>query len=902
MANELFARKQLYIVDGYALIYRSYFAMISAPIKDGEGKNVSAVYGFFKTVMKLLKEYHPDYLVVALDSRTPTFRHDLYPLYKANREKAPDDLHAQVPVIEHILDEMAVPYLMKDGFEADDIIATLCDEAAKKEIDSVIFTGDKDLLQLVDSHVSALRPPKPKTNNYRMFHEKEVEEEFGVAPERIIDYLSLIGDSSDNVPGVTGIGPVGAVKLVKQYGTVENIYAHIAELPKGMQTKLEQAKGHMELTRTLIDLKHDIFTVDSFDTPQYKVDDIDYGKAAQVFDSLKLPSLAKEALSFGGKSTVEVELPKGNGKRGTYKGVTDMGELSYLLEGAMKAGDILAFDTETDSVDEMEANLLGFSFAYEEGKAWYVPVTKENLGEVKGILSLYLPQFRIVGQNIKFDKKVLDHHGIAMGPLYFDTMIAAWLLDSAGRAFNLDFLADRYLDYKTIHYEEAVPKGKTIADIPLEQAKEYGGEDSDLALRLYHLFSTELSKRGLTDLMANLEMPLVPILATMEENGIILDTQRIGKLDTLFASLIDASSAKIYAFAGKEFNLNSPAQLSDVLFVEQQIPPGAKTLKGFSTSSDVLEPLAAKYPIVEEILSYRQISKLKNTYIDTLPTMVDRKTGRIHPHFLQTGTETGRLSCNNPNLQNIPVRSEEGRKIRGAFVPREGCVFLSADYSQIELVVLAHMAQDKELMDAFRRGEDIHRSTAAKVFQVFPEFVTDEQRRIAKTINFGVVYGISAHNLSQTLGITHAEAKHFIDGYFATYHGVADYIQATHELASKQGYVTTLLGHRREIKEINSANKTEKAKAERIAVNTVIQGSAADIVKMAMLSVAKELEKRGLSSKLLLQIHDELLFEVPKGEVEEMKGMVRGCMEGAYRLSIPLKVSIETADDWGLIH
>ncbi|MFA6890785.1 MAG: DNA polymerase I [Sphaerochaetaceae bacterium] len=906
MNEELFSTKRLYIIDGYALIYRSYFALMGAPMRDGEGNNVSAVFGFFKTVMKLLREYEPDYMVVALDSHAPTFRHRLYPAYKANRDKAPDDLHAQVPIIEKILDEMNVPHISKVGFEADDIIATLSDEAKKKGIDTVIFTGDKDLLQLVGDHVMALRPPKPKTNEYRLFGARQVHEEYGVKPEQIVDYLSLIGDSSDNVPGVDGIGPVGAVKLLAAYGTLEAVYDHLDEQTKSVRAKLEAAEGHMDLTHTLIELKHDIFTVDSFDTPQFLCHDIDYQKASRLFDSMKLPSLAKEAI---GMAPQDVQIAQktedeqtAEGKRGRYEGITDLSKVEGLLQQARKESEFLAFDTETDSVEEMHATLLGFSFAWKEGEAYYVPVDDANRNDVKQLLSRHLNRFRLIGQNIKYDYKVMKRLGVVLENLYFDTMIAAWLLDSAGRAFNLDYLADKYLNYKTIHYDELIPKGKTIADVPLEKAKEYGGEDSDLAFRLWRLFSVKLSERHLDDLMRNVEMPLVNVLAEMEWAGITLDRKRTEKLSVEFSAMMEKAEAQIYAYAGARFNLNSPLQMQKILFSDLKIPPGTRTRTGFSTSSDVLEPLAESYPIVKEILAYRQISKLRNTYIDTLPGMIEPSDGRIHPHFLQTGTETGRLSCNNPNLQNIPVRSEEGRKIRSAFVSSPGWVFLSADYSQIELVVLSHMAQDAELMNAFRNGEDIHRSTAAKIYHEFDAFVTPEQRRVAKTINFGVVYGISPHSLSLDLGITHAEAKAFIDNYFETYKGVAAYIERIHQDAERDGFVTTLLGHRREIKEIRSANRIERAKAQRISVNTVIQGSAADIVKLAMLKVSGAMKAAGVRSRLLLQVHDELIFEVPEEEVETMKNLVASSMEGAYRLSVPLKVGVETASDWGGMH
>ncbi len=898
--SELFARKKLYIIDGYAQIYRSYFAMMNNPLRDGEGRNVSSVYGFFKALGKLIREYHPDYLAVAMDSHGPTFRHELYAPYKQNRQKAPDDLHAQVPVICHLLDAMGVPHLDKAGFEADDIIATLCDQAKAQGIDAVVFTGDKDLLQLVDEHVFALRPPKPKTTAYRLFGPKEVEEEFGVRPDQIGDYLCLLGDASDNVPGVDGIGPKGAVKLLSQYGTLDAVYASLGELAAGTRTKLEAARDHMGLTRKLIALRHDAQTVDSFES-QCGTDNYRYDAVAREFDAMKLPSLVKEMQDLAGKKAPVVEV-RPEGKRGVYVGTRDLALVESLFKQAAQESKVLAFDTETDSTDDMLANLLGFSFTWVEGKGWYVPVDGENREEVKHLLSAWLPRFGIVGQNCKYDVKVMRRFGVPAFPVVFDTMIAAWLLDSAGHIFNLDYLADRYLNYKTVHYDDAIPNGKTISDIPLEEAANYSGEDSDLALRLYHLFSAKLEEKGLARLMDEVEMPLLPILAGMEMQGIALDTGRIKLLASEFTSMMESTQAEIFRLAGKEFNLNSPSQLAQVLFSDLAIPPGAKTRTGFSTASDVLNERADEYPIVRQILNWRQISKLKNTYIDTLPGMINPVTGRVHPHFLQTGTETGRLACNNPNLQNIPVRSEEGRKIRSSFVAKEGCLFLSADYSQIELVVLAHLAQDRELMAAFREGEDIHKATAAKVFGEFPEFVTPDQRRIAKTINFGVVYGISAHSLAMDLHITHSQAKKFIDDYFATYKGVAAYIKQVQDDAARTGYVSTLLGHQREIKEITSANRTEQAKAQRIAVNTTVQGSAADIVKLAMLRVSEKMRQEGMHGALLLQIHDELIFEVPEEEKEAMEQLVRDAMEHACQLSIPLRVSIECARTWGEMH
>lgn len=910
-------QKKLYIIDGYSLIYRSFFGFFANPIRDAQGKNVSAVYGFFSTLLKLIREYNPDYLVVALDSIGPTFRHVMYEPYKANRDAAPEELHTQVPVIIRILEALRVPTIAMDGFEADDIIATLSDEATRHKIDTIIFTGDKDLLQLVDEHTFALRPAKKNEKFYRLMGCKEVEEEYGILPSQVVDYLSLLGDSSDNVPGVKGIGEKGAVKLLLQFGSLEGIYSNLKLVAPGLQKRLAEGEADAKLSKRLIELKRDLFTVDTFDTAQYLVSDVDYEAAIPLFQEIGMRSIIKElgrVSSADGasrpspvSSAVQPEV-KSEVTKASYEAVTDVVQIQNLFEMAIKGGGVMAFDLETTSLDEMVAQVIGFSFCWEEGKSYYVPLVHEdkelvNREQIRMLLKNYLESDKLflVGQNIKYDYKVLHQWGITPKHIVFDTMVAAWLLDSTS-VFNMDYLAEKYLNYKTVRYSDVVPKDKLLSDIPLEQAVFYGAEDADVTFRLYKLFAELLAARNLRKLLDEVEMPLLLIIANMELEGICLERKLIEPLSTEFESRIDAIRNQIFTICGHEFNLNSPQQLQEVLFFERNIPTGAKTRSGFSTSTDVLEPLRDSYPEVELILQYRTLNKLKTTYIDKLPLQIDAKTQRIHPSFTQTGTETGRLSCKDPNLQNIPVRTEEGRRIRSAFVPKMGHLFLSADYSQIELMVLAHMADDPGLKSAFASGLDVHSSTASLIFNVPLEQVTATQRRIAKTINFGVMYGMGTHSLAMDLKINHAEAKQFIDQYFERYSAVRSFVEETKRSSQELGYVSTLLGHVRTITEINSRSAVERAKAERIAVNTVIQGSAADIMKLAMLRVDAALKQHKLGARLLLQIHDELIFEVPEAEIEATKAVVKEALEHAVKLSVPLRTSIEVGNNWGDIH
>ncbi|HZJ87538.1 MAG TPA: DNA polymerase I, partial [Sphaerochaeta sp.] len=714
-----------------------------------------------------------------------------------------------------------------------------------------------------------------------------------------------VGDSSDNIPGVKGIGAKGAAQLLGSWKNLDEIYANLESFTPSMRRRLEEGKEAAYLSKTLVTLRRDLFVVESFDTVQYLVDKVDYLAAIPLFEELGMRSIIRTLEEHANKEVRVEEVVAEAPPTSAYQAVTSIEMLTTLLEQAKKEQGVISLDLETTSLAIYEAKILGIAFSWQEHTAYYVPLChgdKESLDEraVKALFGRYLESgdLAIVGQNIKYDYQVLRIWGVNAKDVRFDTMVAAWLLDSAS-VFNMDYLAEKYLGHSTIRYAEIVPKGSSLADLPLEEVVAYACEDADVTWRLYILFGELLAARGLEQLLAELEMPLLLIIAEMEMRGIALDLGRMAPLAEEFDQRIEAIKEETFALVGRSFNLNSPKQLQEVLFVERGVPTGAKTKTGFSTANDVLEPLKEEYREVALVLEYRMLNKLKSTYIDTLPGDVSPVTGRIHPSFLQTGTETGRLSCRDPNLQNIPVRTVEGRRIRSAFTAKEGHLLLSADYAQVELVVLAHIADDPNLKAAFLAGEDIHRSTASRIFDVPIDAVDATQRDVAKTINFGVMYGMGPHALSQDLKITFGEARTFIQQYFDRYEAIHTFIEETKRLAEEQGYVETLLGHVRTIVEITSRSQVERARAQRIAVNTVIQGSAADIMKLAMLRVVAALKEKNLEAALLLQIHDELIFEVPEAEIEETKAVVRLAMEEAIELSIPLKVSLAIGVDWG---
>ncbi len=907
-----YMQKKIYLMDGYGVIYRSYFAMIKSPMRNPQGKNISAIHNFFSTLLRFFNEYKPEYFIVVMDPKGKTFRDEIYPQYKAQRDKTPDDLHEQVEDIKSVLHDLKIRTLLIDNFEADDVIGSYAELAKSADIEVSIISNDKDLMQLVDEKVSQIRFDK---EGITLMGPKEVEESKGIPPEQIVDYLAILGDSSDNIPGVKGIGDKGAVKLLKEYKTLEAIYANRQYLPAGMQKKLVESRENAFLSQDLATIRREIpleLDLENSGLAQVTLDDArkrlrDWGlfritdKLSQYFqENFQTP------FTPSGDSNPQQEREV---NRCDYPTILTRESFEEWMLRIEKAG-IVAFDCETDSLNPMEARACGLSFALGKNDACYLPFRAEGteclkiedlLPRLKEVLES--PKLRVIGQNIKYDIKVMRHWGVRVQGS-FDTMIASWLLDSGGK-HNLDYLANRYLNYEMIQFSEVVPKGKIFEEIPLAESKDYAAEDADITWQLYELFDKQLSEKKLQDLFSQIDMPLMNLLAKMEYKGISLKAEELKEFEAELTPKIEALESTIHELTGETFNLSSTKQLQKVLFENGPFTPIKKTKSGYSTNTAVLEELARQIPenpIPDLLIQYRGLLKLKNTYVEALPREINPKTGRVHTSFLVTGTATGRLASSNPNLQNIPVRAEEGRRIRNAFHAGEHSLLLSADYSQIELVVLAHLSRDPALIRAFQEGVDIHTRTAATLFKISEKEVGDQQRSIAKSINFGVMYGMSAFRLANELQISRGEAKEFIDAYFHEFSRVRDFIDETVKQAEERGYVKTFLGHERRLEYINSRNKMEKAGAERMAVNSCIQGSAADIVKVAMLCIDKQLTKRGLKSSLLLQVHDECILQLPESESEEVQTLVKKEMEGAVKLLVPLRVSLSVGESWGDIH
>lgn len=941
-------KKPIYVLDAYGLIYRSYFAFINKPLTNPEGKNVSAVFGFFRALHALLADRSPELFLAAFDSRTPTFRHELYAEYKANRQKTPEDLHAQVPVIEEILTALGVPLLRQDGFEADDIIASVAERARAEGRGCVIVSGDKDLMQLVGGTVSILKPGK--AGGWEAVDADGVRAEWGVGPELMLDLLSLTGDASDNVPGVRGVGDKTAVKLLSQYGTLDGVYAHAAEIPGAMGKKVAEGKEMAYFSRRLIALCADVPLEADLDS--YSAARLDGLAASRLLMREGIPSVARlfsaeaaegssvatesprrEDSGAGAKASHATKRPSGGtsgfatpplageipvtGPRkneGDYRTLIDPAALRALVDRAIAQG-FVAFDCETTGLDARADLPVGFSLSLEEGTGFYAPLRAPapELGEEIPLMNeaaaraelarLFASPCLLIAHNAKFDYQVMRAWGAfeRLACPVFDTMIAAWLLDPDWGSFSLEALSLSQLGLETVAYADVVPKGKTFADVPIAEATRYAAEDADLALRLRNLLAPRLDEAGLDGLFERMEMPLVPILAEMEIAGIRLEKGALASFSGELEGKIAEAEGDIYRLVGHEFNIASPKQLQEVLFTERKLTPGKKTKTGFSTDTSVLEDLASEDPLPGKILDYRALAKLKSTYVDALPALAD-SSDRVHTSFVQTGTATGRLSSRDPNLQNIPVRDENGRRIRTAFRSADGFELVSADYAQIELVILAHLSGDPSLVEAFKSGVDVHRRTAGLIFGVGNDEVTPEMRRIAKTINFGVMYGMSAFRLANELRIPRGQAAGFINAYFETYAGVSHFIAETKERAAERGYVETLMGRRRYIRGIQSSNKLERSGAERIAVNTPIQGSAADIVKTAMIRVDRALRKGKLAARLLLQVHDELILEAPVSEVSAVRDLVKREMEAVIELAVPLRVSVESGPSWGDFH
>lgn len=880
---------ELYLIDGSAYIYRAYHAV--KPLSNSKGLPTHAVYGFLAILRRLLKERNPEYLAIAFDTKGPVFRHQLYGQYKANRPPMPDDLAQQIPYIRQLVAAHRICTLEQDDQEADDLIASACRRMLAQDFHITIVSGDKDLLQLVAPGVTVWDPMSNK-----VMDEAAVRDKYGVTPAMLLDYFALTGDSSDNIPGVPGVGPKSAQKLIDEHQTLEALYQTVATMKSSkMTTQLQNHRHEAFLSRDLVRLNS------SAPTPEnaacYRMQEPDHEALQSLYAELEFQSFLKEVVREEKIDTSRFNL------------VQDPGDLTIICDRLAGIG-TLAIDTETDSLDTEQANLVGVSMCTEQGDAWYFPVGHRD--EAGALLPGQLPIGALIsslrpvlersdllkiGHNLKFDLAILaaSHNGALKleAPLY-DTMIGAWLLDPDRRSYKLDDLC-RDINVHMTSFSEVTGGDKrndAFCRVELTAAKNYSCEDVFGALKLYAVQKPQLEQSQLFALMGAVEGPLIPVLAAMEHAGVLVDRPKLATLSHEFGERLAACEQEIYRAAGMEFNINSPKQLGEVLFDHLQLPKGRKTKTGWSTDVTVLESLSATHALPALILQYRNLAKLKSTYIDKLAELCRPDTGRVHTSFNQCGTATGRLSSSNPNLQNIPIRTEEGRRIRSAFIADQGCCLLAADYSQIDLRVMAHYSGDQALIEAFRHDQDIHRRTAAEIFFIAPELVTADMRRVAKTINFGIVYGMSSFGLAGQLQISRKEAQTFIDRYFAHFSGIKDFMERIVAQARRDGFVTTLLGRRRLLPEIGSSNRVQREFAERTAINTPIQGTAADIIKLAMLHVHQELEKRKLGTRMLLQIHDELVFEVPHQEREEVAALVAERMEASLALDVPLRVNL----------
>ncbi len=883
----------LYLIDGSSYIYRAYYAIrhLSSP----KGFPTNALYGFTQMLLKVLKDRDPDHLAVVFDVGRQTFRTKLYPEYKANRAAMPEDLVPQIGPIKEMVRAFNIPVLEKEGFEADDIIGAIARQCEAKGMKVVVVTGDKDLMQIVTDQVTLLDTMKDKTTGI-----PEVLERFGVKPGLVVDILGLAGDSSDNIPGVPGIGEKTALKLIREFGSLDTLLERAGEVKGKNGERLREFGDQARLSRTLA-------TIDRDAPVDYRYEDLavsppDMKRLAEMFREYGFATLMKELTSEASLST------------DNYHTVLSEHDFSEFLR-ALRETPVFAVDLETTSLNPLEAEIVGLSFSWREHEAFYVPVghcypgapvqlSRDHvLRELAPLLSD--PQRLKIGQNIKYDYQVLRRYGIEMLGIRFDTMLASYLLNPARSSHGLDSLAIEYLDHRMISYAEVAGKGKDqicFSRVPVERASVYSCEDADATLLLHRLFSPRVEEAGMEALYYDLEMPLVPIIAEMELHGVMLDLPMLRELSGIFGVQLSDLEKKIFSCAGCEFNINSPKQLGEVLFERLKLPAGKKTKTGWSTDMDVLDKLSREHEIAALILRYRSVSKLKSTYTDALPRLVDPASGRVHTSYNQAVTNTGRLSSSEPNLQNIPIRTEEGRQIRRAFIAGEGALILSADYSQIELRVLAHLSGDRVFCDAFARDEDIHTRTASEVFDLMPGLVTPEMRRQAKTINFGIIYGQGAFSLARELGVSTKVAKEFIDSYFERHSGAREFLDSCIRSAERDGFVTTILGRRLPIPDISSANGNIRAFAQRNAINYPIQGSAADIIKQAMVMVHERMKKEGLRSRLIMQVHDELVFEVPEDERQRMEMLVCREMEHAVTLQVPLKVEISFGRNWSEAH
>lgn len=914
---------KLFLIDAYALIYRSYYAFLKSPRINSKGLNTSAVMGFCNTLNEVLTKEKPTHIGVAFD-HGKTFRHDAFPEYKAQREETPEDIKLSVPLIKQVLEAMRIPILQVDGFEADDIIGTVATRFGADGIDTFMLTPDKDYGQLIGPNVFMYRPRHG--GGYEILGEKEVGEKYGIpTPAQVIDLLALMGDSADNFPGCPGVGEKTAAKLINQFGSIDNMLQHTDEIKGKLREKVENAVEDIKMSKFLATIRTDVPM--QLDLDKLKVEQPDETKLRAIFEELEFKTLINKFLNkdeskpktdnnqldlFAENTTNEPDEPK-NAKfesikttQHEYKLVENEEELRQLYDFFITK-EFVSIDTETTSTDAISAELVGLSFSVEEKKAFYVAVPA-NYEEALKIVQIFKPLYESdkimkIGQNIKYDYEVLTKYGVTLQGKMFDTMIAHYLIQPELH-HNMDYMAETLLGYQTIHIEELLgPKGKkqkNMRDLSPTDIYEYAAEDADITLRLKNVLEPRLKELGVEELFWNIEMPLVRVLADMELNGVCLDTEALQDTSKIFTERMKQYEQEIYKEAGEEFNISSPKQVGDILFGKMQIMDKPKKTKTgqYVTSEEVLQSLESKNPIVRNILNYRGMKKLLSTYIDALPKLINPRTGHIHTSFNQALTATGRLSSSDPNLQNIPVRTDDGKEIRKCFIPEEGCLFFSADYSQIELRIMAHLSEDENMMEAFREGHDIHRATAAKIWHEDIDKVTDAQRKKAKQANFGIIYGITTYGLAQRMDIPNSEAKELIEGYFRTFPKVQAYMEQAKEEARAKGYAETLFHRRRYLADINSRNATVRGFAERNAINAPIQGTEADIIKVAMVRIWERFKKEGIRSKMILQVHDELNFSVFPEEREQVERIVIEEMQNAYPLNVPLIADAGWGKNW----
>ncbi|MFC1571272.1 DNA polymerase I [Candidatus Margulisiibacteriota bacterium] len=886
---------RIILIDGNSLAYRAFYALPDT-MKTASGIPTNAIYGFTTMIMKILDK-EPDFIAISFDLKAPTFRHKEYPQYKATRQKSPPTLHEQMTYVREVVKALGIPIYELEGYEADDVIGTLAREAEEQNMNVEIISGDKDVFQLISDKVRVERVTKGISET-TLYDKAKIKERYNLTPEQIIDLKALMGDSSDNIPGVPGVGEKTALQLLKEFGSLDEILANADRLTK--KALKEKIKGSVDLAKLSKRLATIVTNAPiDVDFKQTQRTPIDWKKVIPLFEKFEFKSLIKKHAAEAEKSGVKsaLERKKDKIKKGdqTYILIDTEAKLKGLLKDLKKV-DALAFDTETDGYEPLSAALVGISLCYEPDLAFYIPIKS-----VPSVLKQLQPMFedekiKKYGQNLKFDVEVLHRQGIEVKGLAFDTMLAAYLLDPTAK-IGLKFLGEKYLNRAMLSYDDVAGTGakqKVFSEVDLKTATIYSSSDSDVTYQLVDVLTDELKEAGLLKLLQEIEMPLLAVLINMEETGIYIDSKKLAKLSKKVKADLKKIEEQIYILAGEQFNINSPKQLQVILFQKLKIPPLKRTKTGFSTNAEVLEELAPKFEIARHLLEYRTLSKLLNTYIDTLPTLVNEKTGRVHSSFNQTITATGRLSSSNPNLQNIPAKGELAEEIRAAFVPqKKDHVILAADYSQVELRILAHLSQDEALIKAFKEDKDIHQATADEL---------GIDRKAAKAVNFGIVYGISDFGLAKQLGIKRTEAKEYIDKYFAKHTGVKKFIEETIEFARKNGYVTTLLGRRRNMLDINSPNQNQRQFAERTAINTPVQGTAADMIKLAMVNINNKILNSALGirhSALILQVHDELVFECHKDEVEKVKKIVEEEMVAAIKLNVPVKVDIGVGGSWG---